>query len=333
MVGATPPVAVVVPARDAAATIGEQLDAVCPQVQAVEGEVLVADNGSRDATREVVAAAARRWPHVRFVDASSGRGPGGARNVGVAAAKAPVVAFCDADDVVADGWLDALLRHVEGPRVVAGRLDMALLGGGQSWRQQDDGLMRNPVMPGLWCAGAGNMAVRRDYFLALEGFCTELRAGEDVDLCWRAQLASMEITLAPDAVVHVRRRSSLRGIYRQMYGWGTGTRVLEQRYAALRAAGLGEPVAAGAPPGLPGPRDEPPAAMDDAVRRSVVRRAARLLTAQGRADAASALAERRGRTRGRFDVDVPALALGDVEALRERVRRVRDADRGRPTSD
>ncbi|MCB7137041.1 glycosyltransferase [Cellulosimicrobium marinum] len=326
----SPVVSVVIPARDAAATLGEQLLALCPQVEAVRGEVVVADNGSRDATPDVVARAARRWPVVRLVDASSGHGPGGARNVGVAAARAPVVAFCDADDVVSGGWLAALLSAAQDGRLVAGPLDRERLGGGQSWQQQVDGLMRNPIMPGLYCAGAGNLALRRVDFLALGGFVAELRAGEDVDLCWRAQLAGLEMALAESAVVHVRARSSLRGLYRQMYGWGTGSRVLEQRYAVLRAAGLGD-----GPDGAPeapavdeGSGGEAP--LPVSARKTLVRRAARLLTTSGRADAASALAERRGRARGDFGTPVPVLTLADVAAARERVRRAHAEDDGAP---
>ncbi|WP_435736846.1 glycosyltransferase [Cellulosimicrobium sp. PMB13] len=327
-----PRVSVVIPARDAAATLGEQLAAVCPQVADADGEVVVADNGSRDATREVATATGRRWPMVRLVDARSGRGPGGARNVGVAAARAPVVAFCDADDVVAEGWLDALVGRVAADRLVAGRLDRTRLDGGQSWQQQQDGLMRNPIMPGLWCAGAGNLAVRRDLFLAVGGFCEDLWAGEDVDLCWRAQLAGVEMVLAPDAVVYVRSRSALRGVYRQMYGWGTGSRVLERRYARLRAEGLGETLAdeeleVPAHEGESGPSER----MPDTVRKAVgagstaARRALRLLSARGRADAASALGERRGRARGTFGAEVPVLSPDDVADLRERLRHSREA--------
>ncbi|WP_454043017.1 glycosyltransferase [Cellulosimicrobium sp. Marseille-Q8652] len=336
MVTPAPRVSVVIPARDAAATLGEQLAAVCPQVAAADGEVVLADNGSRDATREVAAAAARLWPVVRLVDARSGRGPGGARNVGVAAARAPVVAFCDADDVVAEGWLDALVGRVAADRLVAGRLDRSRLGGGQSWQQQDDGLMRNPIMPGLWCAGAGNLAVRREWFVALGGFCEDLRAGEDVDLCWRAQLAGVEMVLAPDAVVHVRSRSTLRGVYRQMYGWGTGSRVLDARYATLREAGLGDaPAGDGAPASSPADSEAGTVGSSAAGApsgevagvasraRTTARRAARLVTRRGRADAASSLGERRGRSRGGFGVEVPVLTTDDVADLRDAVDRVR----------
>ncbi|MBD8078950.1 glycosyltransferase [Cellulosimicrobium arenosum] len=313
----SPPVSVVIAARDAAATLGEQLRAVCPQVVAVGGEVLVADNGSRDATRDVAEEAGRRWPGVRVVDASSGRGPGGARNIGVELAGASLVAFCDADDVVATGWLEAMLASERVGSLRAGRLDDSRFPGGQSWLQQADGLMHNPLMPGLWCAGAGNMAVGREAFLAIGGFCEELRAGEDVDLCWRAQLAGVEMHSVPDAVVYVRHRVTLRGIYRQMYGWGTGSAVLEERYAELRAAGLGaapdQPSADG-PPTQVGRR----ASVRRAARGSV-RRTARLATAAGRADLASALGERRGRARGTFGAEVPRLSLDDVERARRRV--------------
>jgi len=55
------------------------------------------------------------------------------------------------------------------------------------------------------------MLVRRSLFEALGGFDPKmLQQGENVDLCWRAQLAGARVIVAPDAVVRHRRRISER---------------------------------------------------------------------------------------------------------------------------
>ena len=103
-------ICVVVPARDASATLPALLDALAAQTLAPD-EVVVVDDGSADGTARVAAAAG-----VRVV--ASGRvGPGPARNLGAAATTAPLIAFTDADCAPAPDWLE---RGV----AALGRLDL-----------------------------------------------------------------------------------------------------------------------------------------------------------------------------------------------------------------
>ena len=99
---------VVVPAFNAAATIGAQLDALQRQHWDAPWEVIVADNGSTDNTAALVAQRAATDGRIRLVDASDARGAAHARNRAVAAARGSVIAFCDADDVVGAGWVAAM---------------------------------------------------------------------------------------------------------------------------------------------------------------------------------------------------------------------------------
>ena len=71
-------------------------------------EVIVVDNGSRERPEAVLA----DYPEVRFLVEPT-PGPGPARNMGVAAATAPVLAFIDADCRAEAGWLQAAVDAVE----------------------------------------------------------------------------------------------------------------------------------------------------------------------------------------------------------------------------
>jgi hypothetical protein len=71
-------------------------------------EVIVVDNGSTMPLDSVQQA----FPQVRFLTEPT-PGPGPARNLGAAAARAPVIAFLDADIRVAPGWLLEGVRAVE----------------------------------------------------------------------------------------------------------------------------------------------------------------------------------------------------------------------------
>lgn len=95
-------VSVVVSARDAEATIRATLDGLLEQRDAPLFEVIVVDNGSRDATADIV----RNHPLVpRMIQRERGGGPGVARNDGAAAASGRVLAFTDADCAPSPRWI------------------------------------------------------------------------------------------------------------------------------------------------------------------------------------------------------------------------------------
>lgn len=100
-------VSVVVPAKDRAATLPRCLDSVLAQTLP-PAEVLVVDDHSTDATREVLAAYAGRG--VKALPLLEGRGAQAARNLGIRQAQAPWIAFQDSDDT----WLPhKLARQAE----------------------------------------------------------------------------------------------------------------------------------------------------------------------------------------------------------------------------
>jgi GT2 family glycosyltransferase len=244
---------VVIAAFDAEATLGAQLDALAAQRAPFAWELVVADNGSTDGTAALARSYGDRLP-VRVVDASATRGAGAARNVGVSVARAPLVAFCDADDVVGDGWLAAMRAALRTHAFVAGRFEGARLNGPRVLRSrtipQTTGLQESTLLPGLHAAGAGNMGIRADVFRAVGGFDPGCLFLEDTDLCWRVQLAGVPLTWAPEAVLHVRLRGTLRSTLQQGYHYGSGEHWLALRYreqqGRLRALAAGRGAVAGA---------------------------------------------------------------------------------------
>jgi len=241
---------VVIAAFDAEATLGAQLDALAAQCVPFPWELVVADNGSTDGTVALARSYADRLP-VRVVDASATRGAGAARNVGVSVARAPLVAFCDADDVVGDGWVAAMRAALRTHAFVAGRFEGERLNGPRVLRSrtipQTAGLQESTRLPGLHAAGAGNMGIRADVFRAVGGFDPGCLFLEDTDLCWRVQLAGVPLTWVPEAVLHVRLRGTLRSTLQQGYHYGSGEHWLalryreqEERLRSIAEAGAGQ---------------------------------------------------------------------------------------------
>ena len=97
-------VSVIVPALDAAATLAAALAAL-DEGKSLIGEIVVADGGSRDATREVARAGG-----AKFVAAPRGRGPQLAG--GAAAARGAWLLFLHADTRLGPGWAGAAARFI-----------------------------------------------------------------------------------------------------------------------------------------------------------------------------------------------------------------------------
>jgi len=98
-------VSVIIPTFDCGPFLGEALDSVFAQGYP-SLEVIVVDDGSTDETEAVLAQYAGRIQ----VLGSDRRGPGGARNVGLRAARGELIAFLDADDLWLPGKLEAQIR-------------------------------------------------------------------------------------------------------------------------------------------------------------------------------------------------------------------------------
>src|SRR5688572_18253328 len=101
-------VSVVMATKDRARRLGDALASLRAQTIGLERfEVIVVDDGSTDATPQLLADAARSDLRVRPLRRETSGGPGAARNDGWRIATAPLVAFMD-DDCVADPqWLEA----------------------------------------------------------------------------------------------------------------------------------------------------------------------------------------------------------------------------------
>jgi glycosyltransferase involved in cell wall biosynthesis len=226
----TPRVSVVIPCRDGADTILEQLHCVTQQDAQVPFEVVVADNGSRDGTREIVQAFAEESSRaVSIVDASASSGINVARNAGVRASRGELVLLCDADDLVAEGWLQAYWDAYSGG---------AELLGGALERVASRAVDRAKRVSGIndhldflpWPQGA-NCGFARHVFDEIEGFDETYRGGGDeTDFFWRAQLLGRGLVEVPGACITYSERSDMRGLWRQQFVYGQSQVLLFRRF-------------------------------------------------------------------------------------------------------
>jgi glycosyltransferase involved in cell wall biosynthesis len=241
-----PRLSIVIPCFNSEATIGAQLSALATQTTRYPFEVVIADNGSRDNTLAIATSYRDHLKRLEIINASARRGAAYARNTGATAAAGESLLFCDADDVMGEGYVEAMGCALETHHFVACRYDFRKLN--RSWlaaargpkgEGQEEGLAGGYCHPTLPYAGAGGLGIRKSVHDAVNGFDMTLRAmagQEDTDYCIRVQLAGTPLTFVREAVMHVRFRATVTGVFQQAWAWAESGAHVQRRYVPDLAA-------------------------------------------------------------------------------------------------
>lgn len=200
-----PYVTVVVPAHNEEAVIGEKLRNCLEQRYPVDRlEVIVASDGSTDATEAIVAACDD--PRVRLLRLPR-RGKAHAVNAAAAEARSEVLAFTDANAMLLPDSLARLVGGFADPEVggVCGNKllrraeagDTTEIGEGLYWRY-DKWQKRCETRAGSIFASDGALhAVRRELFVPL----ADAAQADDIAISARVVLQGRRLVFEPDAVV------------------------------------------------------------------------------------------------------------------------------------
>lgn len=233
-------VCVVVPVRDRVPELTRCLAAL-----GTSAPVLVVDDGSTDP--EAVAAACRA-AGARVLHLPINGGPGAARDVGLRATTAPLVALVDSDCVPPPGWLPALLGHFADPAVAAvaprvrsrqaPRAAATLLARYAGARGPlDMGPHEGRVRPGARVpyVPTAALVLRRSALAAGDAFDPALRHGEDVDLVWRLHDAGWQVRYDPRTHVVHDEPARWRDWLVRRHRYGTSAAPLSARHGARLA--------------------------------------------------------------------------------------------------
>jgi GT2 family glycosyltransferase len=227
-----PAVSIVVPTYNGGRFLGVQLEALASQAFEGTFEVLIADNGSSDGSVQLAGSFIDRL-NVRIIDASIKRGQTFARNAGAAAARSDLLIFLDQDDVVEDGYLDAMATALASNEAVASRIEVQKLNPG--WISEARDIVqtaRLPASPTPWGYGC-SLGIRKDAFDRVGGFDDSLRyGGEDIDLCRRLYDHGVHLQFVPGAILHYRFPDTLSALYRQGRRYGIAQAVVDHKVPA-----------------------------------------------------------------------------------------------------
>jgi FkbM family methyltransferase len=204
---------VVITVRDDARFLPACLDSVLAQTYAIN-EVIVIDEGSTDRTPAVISGYARRYPNVRAIRTEP-LGVSHARNIGIQASDAELIAFIDSNDV----WkADKIARQValfERSRAVGFVHSLYF------WVDESGGLLEGveyapikrgdvfqDLLDGYQVAGSASAVVaRRDLLLRVGGFDDSLACFEDSDM-WLKLAKISQVDCVPDALVGIRAHTA-----------------------------------------------------------------------------------------------------------------------------
>ena len=226
-----PFISVIVPVKNAASHLAQQMESLARQTYAGKWEVIVVDNGSADDSVAIARAYENRIPGLTVVSATQKSGSAFARNYGASLAKGDALVFCDADDIVGARWLQEMGKALQCHEFVAGGIDVERLNGDAPWRRPvfsgsaDVALLFKPIVVGC------NIGVSRNAFKKVGGFDEDIPIGEDVDFSWRLQLRGYAIADAPQAVVHYRYRQGHALAARQTVQYAMAHVLLYKRFA------------------------------------------------------------------------------------------------------
>lgn len=198
-------VSFVVPAFEAAATLGRSLGSIADQREP-QWEAVVVDDGSTDATAEIAAAWAARDARFRLIRQGHA-GAGAARNAGIAAARGEWLVFLDADDTIDRRYLTVMLaaaeRDARAEAVCCGYLRLTA-DGVETVRYMAPRLDHDPLaqLADRCAAVIHAIMVRRARVAAVGGFDPGLATNEDWDLWLRLARAGMRFTVVSQCLAH-----------------------------------------------------------------------------------------------------------------------------------
>ncbi|MBI3949416.1 MAG: glycosyltransferase [Acidobacteria bacterium] len=173
-------VSVVIPSYNEQEHIGECLHSVLNQQTELAYDVVVVDS-STDATPQIIA---QEFPSVKLIHCGQRASPAQARNLGIQQARAPVVAFIDADCTADPFWIEAITgAHQNSYPAIGGSISLATP---WTWAgailfviEFSEYLPPSSAREIRWLPSC-NLSVKRDALEKHGGFPTHMEASEDM---------------------------------------------------------------------------------------------------------------------------------------------------------
>lgn len=220
-----PGVSIIVPAYNAGDGIRPLLDSL----QRLDYpkdllQIIVIDNGSTDNTVDII-----RQYSVTVEEEKATRSSYAARNKGLGLAVHDILAFTDADCVVASDWVRTGVEALESADLVGGRIAFFYSKAPTAAELFDSlhHMQNEELIKNHGGSATANLFTRAAVFKAIGPFREDVRSGGDMMWTRKAATSGFRLVYAPEVVVHHPTRR-LGELLRKAFRLGTGTYRIEK---------------------------------------------------------------------------------------------------------
>lgn len=232
-----PEASIIIPALNAAETLGKTLDSIIKYSIHHRAEVIVVIDGIDKPTEAI----ASRYPIKVII--GNGKGPGAARNIGIAHSTGSILIFLDADCIVSEQWyLEHIRAHKKytGPLAVGGSIskkpNMSL------WATCDHYCSWYNVNPGCkrsWVPNhpPANLSIFRETFHLVGPFEEDIsKKGVHEEADWQGNLlkGNGRILFEPRASVSHIDRGDFKSYLKHNYWWAYNSVPIKSRTGISR---------------------------------------------------------------------------------------------------
>ena len=236
----------VVPVHNTAGLLARCLDSILKQPGDFRIEVIAVDDGSTDASPEVLAEYARLHPPVRVVTTAN-HGAGAARNAGIGLATGRLIGFVDSDDHIADGYCEVTAAAMDDDRVDFVNFGLAYVDGDTQASHttfarfsqpslEGDRIFESALLDKDVISSPCNKVYRRSFLEAYAIRFPHTRACEDVMFCKVAAFHARKVVFVEDIlyIAVIRSGSLTRSVARPLVAEALQVLELEQDYFSAR---------------------------------------------------------------------------------------------------
>lgn len=209
-------VSIIIISKNEGHNLKQTIDHISLHKTDIPYEIIVIDDGSDDHSINILEAG--DYKNIRVIR-TEGIGPSGARNLGVKAAGGEMLVFLDAHVIPQKNWLDGLAARFDSMEVYA---VAPVLGAFNPSHPDVYGVAMDQKMQPYWItrpveefspmpfAGAGCLAIRKEAYLAVDGFDNGFKGVgySDIDFCFRLWTSGFNVYLDPVVRIFHKFRKS-----------------------------------------------------------------------------------------------------------------------------
>lgn len=229
-----PLVTIMIPAHNEEVMIESTITYLFNELNYVNYEILVMNDGSTDRTGEIIQRLEQQYPRLRMIEIVKNKGKAHAFNIGMYFAKGEYILSNDADTIPEP---DALMKYMNyfihdcdmNTSAVTANMDVQnrtkLICKSQTVEFSSIvGVIKRSqaaVNDSMYAYSGANTMYRKSFLIDVGGF-RQNRATEDISIAWDHQMIGAVPRFAPNIVFHMNVPETIGDLYKQRKRWAQG---------------------------------------------------------------------------------------------------------------